>query len=111
MLFGIFVFPFLLWLGTNLLYRYHMNDATFGRHSPTVRYLAATVYKPSHTLHWRSEYNHYTLYNASKPSGRSNYMRRTADSLFVFGGFDGSTGSVYDGWFPEGQLDASAEAE
>jgi subtilisin-like proprotein convertase family protein len=72
-------------------------DTTFGRRSPSRRYLGATTFLPSHALHWASTYTHRSLYDQLLPSGRTNYAGSVADSLLLVGGSDGSTGSVYDG--------------
>lgn len=72
-------------------------DATFGRRTPSSRYLGASVFIPSHSLHWRSKYTHHNLYDNVISSARTNYEGSIADSVLLFGGFDGSTGSVLDG--------------
>ncbi|KAJ1432267.1 hypothetical protein B484DRAFT_447915 [Ochromonadaceae sp. CCMP2298] len=72
-------------------------DSTFGRRSPSRRYLGATVFLPSHALHWTSTYTHRSLYDQLLPSARTNHAGSIADSLLLVGGSDGSTGSVYDG--------------
>jgi len=73
-------------------------DSTFGRRGkPSERYLGATVFIPSHSLHWDTKYTHRNLYDDIIPSSRTNYQGSIADSLLMIGGFDGSTGSVFDG--------------
>jgi len=73
-------------------------DSTFGRSdSPSPRYLGAAVFISSHTLDWQSAYTDRALYDQLKPSQRTNFQGTLTDSILLFGGFDGSTGSVFDG--------------
>jgi hypothetical protein len=72
-------------------------DATFGRTQPSSRYLSASVFIPSHALHWATKYTHHNIYDNLLPSSRTNYQGSVTDSLLMVGGFDGSTGSTVDG--------------
>ena len=67
------------------------------RRVPSGRYLAAAVFIPADSLRWKTRYKHRNLYDQPLPSTRTNFQGGISDSLLVFGGFDGATGSVYDG--------------
>jgi hypothetical protein len=90
----------LRWHGLEYVQR-HPNirrDATFGTQAqPSHRYLGATVFIPSHSFHWRTTYSHHALYDRALTSSRTNFQGTISDSLLLIGGFDGSTGSVFDG--------------
>jgi len=89
----------LRWTQLRLLKRSPLDyDSTFGRSdSPSPRYLGAAVFLSSHTLHWHNAYTDRVLYNQQMPSQRTNFQGTVTDSILFFGGFDGSTGSVFDG--------------
>lgn len=75
-------------------------DSTFGRDTdiPSIRYLSSFVFISSHVLNWKTKYTHYNLYKQLLLSShRSNSQGSITDSLLLFGGFDGTTGSIYDG--------------
>lgn len=72
-------------------------DTTVTQGVPPRRYLAASVLIPASHLTWKTKYTHRNLYDEPLPSMRSNIQGGISDSLLVIGGFDGSTGSVYDG--------------
>jgi hypothetical protein len=65
--------------------------------APTGRYLAAGMYISSNDINWRTQYSYRILYDQFLPSIHSNYANSLIDSILLFGGFDGSTGSVFDG--------------
>lgn len=67
------------------------------KQTPLPRYLAAAVFIPSHTIEWRRTFSYRNLYDQYPVSSRSNYASSLADSILLFGGHMGSTGSTYDG--------------
>jgi hypothetical protein len=67
------------------------------QHSPAGRYLSGGLYISSKEIHWRTIYSYRILYDQQLPSMHANFANSQADSILLFGGFDGSTGSVFDG--------------
>jgi len=65
--------------------------------TPSPRYLASAVYLPAASLSWRREFDYRALFDRFLPSTFSNYANGLMDSMLLFGGFDSSTGSLYDG--------------
>jgi len=68
-----------------------------GKKKPAPRYLSAAVFVPSNALHFKKEYSYRNLYDSYPKSTHANYANQLADSLMIFGGHDGATGSIYDG--------------
>jgi hypothetical protein len=75
-----------------------MSDGS-GTTMPKSRYLSAATFIPSSQSHFgvgaASSYR--TLYDQYPRSDRANFAAATADSLLIFGGHDGATGSIQDG--------------
>ena len=72
-------------------------STTLRANYPSPRYLASSVYLPSTLFAWRRPFDYRGFFDRFLPSTYSNYANGLMDSVFVFGGFDGSTGSLYDG--------------
>lgn len=73
-------------------------DILFGGHTiPHERYLASLVFLPASTFRWRNAQSERLLYDAPKRSYHSNFQGPVADSLLLFGGFDGAIGAAVDG--------------
>ena len=71
-------------------------DGTFGYSSPSSRYLSAAAFISSSQLPWVSSQTMEALYDPVD-STRINYEGTISDSVMIMGGFNGATGSVYDG--------------
>lgn len=84
------------WQGVAVTASRH-HDRTFGRAIPAGRYLSAMAFVSSHNLQWRSMYKHRSLYDQTLRSIRTNYQGVITDSIVMFGGFDGATGTIFDG--------------
>lgn len=64
---------------------------------PGPRYLSATAFIPASSTQWLKKFSYRNLYDKYTRSSRSNYASALADSILVFGGHDGTSGSMYDG--------------
>jgi hypothetical protein len=64
---------------------------------PAGRYLSAIAYVPSSALTWRTKFRDRTLFDETHSSYQANFQGTMSDSLIIFGGFDGATGSISDG--------------
>mmetsp|Transcript_177 Transcript_177/g.255 ORF Transcript_177/g.255 Transcript_177/m.255 type:complete len:793 (+) Transcript_177:1-2379(+) len=73
------------------------DEGTFGSTIPATRYLSAIVFISAAQLSWKNALPLRALYDEPSDSSRINYQGTLTDSLMIFGGFDGATGSVYDG--------------
>jgi hypothetical protein len=60
-------------------------------------YLSAATFITSSNLHFRKEYSYRNLYDRYPKSTHANYANALADTMLVFGGHDGATGSIFDG--------------
>lgn len=74
-----------------------LGDTTFGSRVPAGRYLSATTFVSTGNMRWSTALTHEALYNNPIKSMRSNYQGIISDSILLFGGFDGTTSSAYDG--------------
>lgn len=72
-------------------------DNLFGERLPHARYLASMVFLPASAMRWRSQLPERMLFDQPKRSYQVNYQGTVADTLMVFGGFDGTTGAAVDG--------------
>ena len=72
-------------------------DTSIGIKTPPPRYLSAVSFISSSSLNWKTKLTHRNLYDQLLKSSRANYEGAIADSLLIIGGFDGSSGSVFDG--------------
>lgn len=75
----------------------HVPDTTIGAGIPAIRYLSGGVFIPSSAVHWEKSFSYRSLYDQHLPSIRSNYIGAMSDSIAMFGGFNGATGSTFDG--------------
>merc|ERR1711998_161991 len=73
-----------------------LSDGT-GKTMPNTRYLSAAAFIPSSSTHFVKEYSYRNLYDDPPNSNRANYASALADSILVFGGHGGATGSIQDG--------------
>ena len=66
---------------------------------PPARYYASTAFVPSRalSLHLNGNDTYRMLYDSFISSSRSNFAGTLVDSLLLFGGYDGSSGSTPDG--------------
>jgi subtilisin-like proprotein convertase family protein len=72
------------------------SDGT-GTTMPKTRYLSASTFIPSKVTHFGKEFSYRNLYDTYPRSDRANYASSLADSILIFGGHDGATGSIQDG--------------
>jgi hypothetical protein len=72
-------------------------DILFGQIMPAARYLTSMVFIPAQALTWRSKLSERSLYDQNKRSYQSNFQGTVADTVMVFGGFNGATGRAVDG--------------
>ena len=72
------------------------SDGT-GSTMPRTRYLSAAAFIPSRATHFHKEYSYRNLYDTYPRSDRANYASSLADSILIYGGHDGATGSIQDG--------------
>jgi len=75
----------------------YKTNVLFDRASPAPRYLSAAVFLSSKQFDWPTKFTHRNLYDQLIPSVSANYAGTIIDSLMISGGFDGSSGSTYDG--------------
>jgi len=64
---------------------------------PLGRYLSSSVFIPSSSMRWRTQFSYRTLFDQRITSTHANFAGANADSLLVFGGHNGATGSLEDG--------------
>lgn len=64
---------------------------------PIGRYLTNIVFVPSKSIKWRSNFSYRLLYDQKVVSTHSNFAGSLTDSLFMFGGHNGASGSIKDG--------------
>ena len=64
---------------------------------PLNRYLSGATFVPSNSLTWRKSFSYRGLYDEIPSSTQANYAGALADSVLIFGGSDGTTGSTLDG--------------
>lgn len=67
---------------------------------PPMRYLSSIVFIPSNSMHWLQSYpklSYREFYDEHTNSEHANYVNKIIDSLFIFGGSNGATGSILDG--------------
>jgi hypothetical protein len=79
------------------VYAWPNSEGTFGSKIPATRYLSAMVFISAGQLSWKNSLPLRALYDQPSDSSRINYQGTISDSLMIFGGFDGASGSVYDG--------------
>ena len=72
------------------------SDGT-GTTMPNTRYLSAATFIPSSYTHFKKGYSYRNLYDTYPRSDRANFASSLADSVLIFGGHDGATGSIQDG--------------
>eukprot|EP01039_Chlorochromonas_danica_P003218 gene3219-3524_t len=72
-------------------------DNLNGRNGPSSRYLTSMVFLPAQAVEWQTSLSERLLYNQSKRSYHVNYQGALADSILIFGGFDGAPGAAQDG--------------
>lgn len=68
--------------------------------TPPMRYLSSALFIPASALHWRQSsrpMQDWHLYGGYVESVNANHIGQLADSLLVFGGHSGATGSIFDG--------------
>jgi hypothetical protein len=64
---------------------------------PLGRYLSSSVFIPSSAMRWRTQFSYRTLFDQRIISTHANFAGSNADSLLIFGGHNGATGSLEDG--------------
>jgi hypothetical protein len=64
---------------------------------PVGRYLSSSVFIPSSSMRWRTQFSYRTLFDQRVTSTHANFAGSNADSLLMFGGHNGATGSLEDG--------------
>ena len=64
---------------------------------PLGRYLSSIVFIPSSSMRWRTQFSYRTLFDQRITSTHANFAGSNADSLLIFGGHNGATGSLEDG--------------
>jgi hypothetical protein len=64
---------------------------------PLGRYLSSSVFIPSSAMRWRTQFSYRTLFDQRITSTHANFAGSNADSLLMFGGHNGATGSLEDG--------------
>ena len=72
-------------------------DSTFPSRTPTPRYLSAMAFVSKNIFEWRTKYSERKLFDEKMKSSQTNKQGTISDSLLIFGGFDGTSGPVYDG--------------
>lgn len=55
------------------------------------------TFVPSKNIKWKKQFSYRSLFDQYLRSTKTNYANANADTLMLFGGFDGATGSSYDG--------------
>jgi len=68
-----------------------------GGKTPLGRYLSSAVFIPSSCMRWRTQFSYRTLFDQRVKSTHANFAGSNADSLLLFGGHNGATGSMSDG--------------
>lgn len=64
---------------------------------PAGRYLSGIVFIPSGQMRWRKDFSYRILFDQRKKSTHANFAASRVDSLLIFGGHNGATGSLDDG--------------
>jgi subtilisin-like proprotein convertase family protein len=64
---------------------------------PSGRYLSGSVFLPSHSFNWRTQFSYRALFDQRLTSTGANFGASLMDSLLVFGGDNGAAGSFVDG--------------
>lgn len=72
-------------------------DGSFGDVRPNGRYLSSCVFIPSSSTSFPNVFSYRGLFDQRIASTLSNFAGAIADSIFLFGGANGATGSLYDG--------------
>lgn len=73
---------------------------THKKYEPPMRYLSSMVFIPANSMHWLQSsqpLSYREFYDEHTDSMRANYANKIIDSLFLFGGSNGATGSIDDG--------------
>lgn len=74
-----------------------LTSGTVGRRKPQSRYYAGAVFVSSNKIKWVKSLSYRQLYDMPIKSSHANYQGTISDSVLLFGGFDGATGSIFDG--------------
>ena len=64
---------------------------------PAGRYLSGVVFIPAGQMRWRRHFSYRSLFDQRVKSTHANFAGSLIDSLLVFGGHNGATGSLDDG--------------
>lgn len=68
-----------------------------GLTTPVGRYLSGLAFIPSGAMRWRTQFSYRTLFDKRITSTHANFAGANADSVMIFGGHNGATGSLGDG--------------
>ena len=72
-------------------------DESSGKSLPPGRYLSGMVFVSMNLLSWKRTWNYRALFDRLLGSTHANFLSSMSDSLLVYGGFNGATGSIEDG--------------
>jgi hypothetical protein len=64
---------------------------------PAGRYLSGSVFLPSSAFQWKTQFSYRALFDQRLTSTGANFGSSLIDSLLIFGGDNGATGSFVDG--------------
>jgi hypothetical protein len=64
---------------------------------PAGRYLSGIVFIPAGQMRWRKDFSYRILFDRRMKSTHANFAASLTDSLLIFGGHNGATGSLDDG--------------
>ena len=72
-------------------------DGSSGKAVPPGRYLSGMVFVSMNALSWKRTWTYRALFDQLLGSTHANFLSSMSDSLLVYGGFNGATGSMEDG--------------
>ena len=72
-------------------------DQSSGKTAPPGRYLSGMVFVSMNSFSWKRTWNYRALFDQLLGSTHANFLGSMSDSLLIYGGFNGATGSMEDG--------------